>query len=95
MVRWSSRQIADQSRARASFWRIVQEYALLSSDPDQTLSDPFIDLGALRIEWPLSMPLAEVYSRGVEALTRLYRLNYMLYHSEYVARKSSERRNSR
>lgn len=82
-------------KSKSIIWRMVQEYALLARDPDETLTDSFIDFGDLRVVWPRRMPLAEVYSRSLEAFTKLYRLNYMLYRSEYIAKKSREKRHCR
>ena len=75
-----ARRIMKQSKnTKSNIFQIIRNYLLLEG-----FGDGSDDIGSLEIKWPFTTPWNDLIENAVKAFGRLYKINYLLYRSEYI-----------
>ena len=76
---------------RSNVYRIVRNHVLFEQN-DAASTNGLANLGSLSVCWPSGGPLRTLLPNVFEAFKRLYRISYMLYRYEYIARSMRRRK---
>ncbi|MBI5591566.1 MAG: hypothetical protein HY881_13895 [Deltaproteobacteria bacterium] len=71
---------------KSSIFQLIRNYIIL-----ELYEGGAADIGALEIKWPVTESWDSIIKNGASAFNHLYRINYMLYRTEYLHSGSRKR----
>ncbi len=80
-----------KKKVKSNLYRLARHHLLCAAESNNDAfveRDCFEDFGSLEVEWPININVEDLFVKLVEAFTRLYRVNYLLYRYEYMLRHS-------
>jgi len=82
----SSKRVCDIKSGRSGVFKLIRNYVLLEEHSPLNTAD----LGWFEFKWSASAPLETIRISGTIAFKGIYKLNYLLYRSQYLKEKSKQ-----
>lgn len=80
----SVKRVCDTKSSRNSMFKLVRNFVLFEEHSPKNTTD----LGWFEFKWHTSAPIETIQSSGTIAFKGIYKLNYLLYRSQYLKDKS-------